>query len=291
MALHDDFRFDALPDEMILHILALLDPKDVARCSRVSKTFDRLCGENQLWHSFCVRDRLVSATDPSENDWKRVYGDRIGACGYCYGFGSSNGGRLGQVPSDPGEGYVLKAMPVLRDAACAWYHNVVLSVDNEVFVVPEQPTTPVDFPVDEIVARIAANTRSSLVLMRSGRVFVAGKSGRSRTGVPPRNVFRELDLPAILPRGAASIVDVGAGEAFLVLLSAAGVIYKLVEEGDDDSVTCEQVDIDGAAPLALFAGQHFFAFITEDGRVGVYRKHLKFIGCMSVFFFISLSQV
>jgi len=68
------------PEEVMLRIISLLSPTEIARICRVSKDFNRICNEEILWkHIYCklVKIPLYKANKQPQVTWKRKYIDSL----------------------------------------------------------------------------------------------------------------------------------------------------------------------------------------------------------------------
>lgn len=78
MALPVAFGLPALPPELLLRVLRLLDVRSVVRLSAVSRHFNAATADSSLWRHLYRRD--FSDSDPSRptyTDWKEVYKKRF----------------------------------------------------------------------------------------------------------------------------------------------------------------------------------------------------------------------
>lgn len=82
--------FAQLPFDLSVHILSLLDPVSLARCSRVNKLWCYLCSYSELWRRLCQQkkwafssfildqEQIASHTDADGNaQWKDIFIERF----------------------------------------------------------------------------------------------------------------------------------------------------------------------------------------------------------------------
>lgn len=72
---HRDF-LSLLPEKVVLRILHFLDPKELCKCSEVSKSWHNLTHHNKLWKWKCDTVN-IKVCIPSNPVWKHVYRDNV----------------------------------------------------------------------------------------------------------------------------------------------------------------------------------------------------------------------
>eukprot|EP00698_Gefionella_okellyi_P020352 TRINITY_DN6369_c0_g1_i1.p1 TRINITY_DN6369_c0_g1~~TRINITY_DN6369_c0_g1_i1.p1 ORF type:complete len:342 (+),score=59.33 TRINITY_DN6369_c0_g1_i1:1464-2489(+) len=66
--------FCDLDDDVVIHIMSLLDAVDVRRLSRVCTGLHTLASNAELWHGLCLRDGACAETDSCHDvNWRRMH--------------------------------------------------------------------------------------------------------------------------------------------------------------------------------------------------------------------------